>query len=113
MPFRATSIIWPDKRAPVKIPMEANMRMVLTLVTLLPIAEFRKLTASLLTPTIKSIMANKNNKATKTIKSEGFMLAFKSKIYGTDKKEAFMSIMQNVDYQQKVLFKNYNFFTKT
>tara|TARA_A100001015_G_scaffold235907_1_gene267854 strand:+ start:347 stop:472 length:126 start_codon:yes stop_codon:yes gene_type:complete len=41
------------------------------------------------------------------------MLAFKGKIYGTDKKEAFMSIMQNVDYQQKVLFENYNFFTKT
>ena len=45
-----------------KIPIPAMKRMVLNEAALAPTAEFRKLTASLLTPTIKSKTARTNRK---------------------------------------------------
>jgi hypothetical protein len=57
IPFRATSIIPLEKPAPTIIPMLAIIRMVLNEATFDPMAEFKKLTASLLTPTIRSTMA--------------------------------------------------------
>ena len=58
MPFRATSIIPLEKIDPAAIPTEATIMMVLNEMALDPTAEFKKLTASLLTPTIKSAMAS-------------------------------------------------------
>lgn len=57
MPFLATSIMPLENVAPNKIPKLATIRMVRKEATLDPIAELRKLTASLLTPTIKSMKA--------------------------------------------------------
>ena len=58
MPLRATSIIPLEVTAPTKTPKLAIINMFLVLITLEPIAEFKKLTASLLTPTIKSTIAS-------------------------------------------------------
>ena len=58
MPCRATSIIPADSIAPATIPTEATMRTVRNRATLAPMAEFIKLTASLLTPTNKSTTAS-------------------------------------------------------
>jgi len=63
IPFRATSIIPLEKIAPKAIPMLATIIMVLKETAFEPIAEFKKLTASLLTPTTKSAIA-KTPKAT-------------------------------------------------
>lgn len=57
MPLRATSIMPLEKMAPTKMPKLAMMRMFRNEMALDPIAEFKKLTASLLTPTIRSMMA--------------------------------------------------------
>ena len=57
MPFRATSIIPLEKIAPKAIPRLATIIMVLNEMAFEPIAEFKKLTASLLTPTTKSATA--------------------------------------------------------
>lgn len=54
IPLRATSIIPLENNAPKAIPKLANIIMVLKEMAFEPIAELRKLTASLLTPTIKS-----------------------------------------------------------
>ena len=54
MPFRATSIIPPEKQAPTSTPMEATVRITRTGAALEPMAELRKLTASFATPLIKS-----------------------------------------------------------
>ena len=51
MPWRATSIIPADMSAPVSTPIDAMTRMVLNVPALAPIADDKKLTASLLTPT--------------------------------------------------------------
>ncbi len=67
MPFLATSIIPDDENAPTIIPRLATIMMVLMVPALEPMAEFRKLTASLLTPTIKSNIASVN-KTTTTIR---------------------------------------------
>jgi len=48
--------------APIKTPVDAIIRTFLKDAALDPIAEFRKLTASLLTPTDKSKIANMNKK---------------------------------------------------
>ena len=57
MPFRATSIIPLENTAPIKIPKLATIIIVLKEITFEPIAEFKKFTASLLTPTTKSTAA--------------------------------------------------------
>jgi hypothetical protein len=74
MPFRAISMIPLENKEPRIIPHAAIIMIVLNEATLLPIAEFRKFTASLLTPTIKSITAKTSN--TPTIKSKIFISQF-------------------------------------
>lgn len=59
MPFRATSIMPLENEAPNSIPRLATISIVLKEAALEPMAELRKFTASLLTPTIKSIKASK------------------------------------------------------
>ena len=63
IPFLATSIIPLENTAPTAIPILATIIIVLNEIALEPIAEFKKLTASLLTPTTKSAIA-KTAKAT-------------------------------------------------
>ncbi|GGD20159.1 hypothetical protein GCM10011368_22580 [Hyunsoonleella pacifica] len=63
IPFLATSIIPLEVSAPTATPKLATIMMVLNETAFDPIAELRKFTASLLTPTIKSAIA-KNAKAT-------------------------------------------------
>ena len=67
IPFLATSIIPPANRAPIKIPKLAIIIMFLREATCDPIAEFKKLTASLLTPTTRSAKARTNNRITNII----------------------------------------------
>ena len=57
MPLRATSIMPLEVKAPTATPTLATIIMVLKETALDPIAEFKKLTASLLTPTTKSAIA--------------------------------------------------------
>ena len=57
IPFRATSIIPLEVIAPKNTPKLAMIMMFLTDIAFEPIAEFKKLTASLLTPTTKSTTA--------------------------------------------------------
>jgi hypothetical protein len=64
IPFRAISIIPLEKVAQKKIPIVATIIIVLREATLEPIEELRKLTASLLTPTIRSAMAKINRSIT-------------------------------------------------
>ena len=59
IPFLAISIIPLEDNAPTATPRLASIIIFLNEITLDPIAEFRKLTASLLTPTIKSLTARK------------------------------------------------------
>ena len=59
IPFLATSIIPLEKTAPTATPKLANIIIFLTDIALDPNAEFKKLTASLLTPTTKSPMAKR------------------------------------------------------
>ena len=59
IPFLAISIIPLEEIAPIATPKLARIIMFLKEITLDPIAEFKKLTASLLTPTIKSLIAKK------------------------------------------------------
>ena len=64
MPCRATSIIPALITAPTTTPMEAMSIMVLNFATFAPMAELRKFTASLLTPTKRSNTANTSRKTT-------------------------------------------------
>jgi hypothetical protein len=57
IPFLATSIIPLENTAPTKTPKLAIIIMFLKEMTFDPIAEFKKFTASLLTPTIRSATA--------------------------------------------------------
>ena len=57
IPLRATSIIPLDVKAPINTPKLAIIKIFLIEMALDPKAEFKKLMASLLTPTIKSITA--------------------------------------------------------
>ena len=59
IPFLAISIIPLEDNAPTATPRLASIIIFLNDITLDPIAEFRKFTASLLTPTIKSLTAKK------------------------------------------------------
>ena len=59
IPFLAISIIPLEDNAPTATPRLASIIIFLNDITLDPIAEFRKFTASLLTPTIKSLTARK------------------------------------------------------
>ena len=61
IPFRATSIIPLEKTAPTATPTLATIIMVRKEIAFEPIAEFKKFTASLLTPTTKSAMARNAN----------------------------------------------------
>ena len=61
IPFLATSIIPLENIAPTATPTLATIIMVLNEIALDPKAELRKFTASLLTPTIKSITAKSAN----------------------------------------------------
>ena len=58
IPLRATSIIPLDVIAPMNTPKLAIIIIFLTDIAFEPIAEFKKFTASLLTPTTKSTIAN-------------------------------------------------------
>ena len=60
MPCRAMSIMPLLIEAPTNTPMEATIRIVRKRATFAPIAEFRKFTASLLTPTMRSKTASMN-----------------------------------------------------
>jgi len=60
MPFLATSIIPLEKVDPAITPILAIISMVRNEATFEPMAEFRKFTASLLTPTTRSIIAREN-----------------------------------------------------
>ncbi len=64
IPFLAISIMPLLVVAPRKMPVPATIMMVLKVATLAPTAEFRKLTASLLTPTTKSKTASISRKIT-------------------------------------------------
>ena len=64
IPFLATSIIPLEKTAPTATPTLATIIIVLNEMAFEPIAEFKKLTASLLTPTTRSDAARMNNKTT-------------------------------------------------
>ena len=64
IPLRATSIIPFENKAPKAIPKLAKIIMFLKEIAFEPMAELRKFTASLLTPTIKSPIANRLNKTT-------------------------------------------------
>ena len=59
IPFLAISIIPLEETAPTATPILARIIIFLNEITFEPIAEFKKLTASLLTPTIKSLIASK------------------------------------------------------
>ena len=74
IPLRATSIIPLEVTAPKNTPKLAIIMMFLTEIALEPIAEFKKFTASLLTPTTKSTIA-KTAKAT-SIKIYGSPILF-------------------------------------
>jgi len=65
MPFRATSIMPLEKVAPTTIPRAAIIIITRSGATFEPIAEFRKLTASLLTPTTRSEIASANRTTTR------------------------------------------------
>ena len=58
IPFLATSIIPLEKIDPAAIPIEATIIIVLNEIAFDPTAEFKKFTASLLTPTIRSAIAS-------------------------------------------------------
>ena len=64
-PFRATSIIPSEETAPAITPIEAMIRIVLNEATFEPIAEFKKFAASLLTPTVRSMIARRNKTNTR------------------------------------------------
>ena len=66
MPCLATSIIPALITAPTSTPIEAMNMTVLNFATLAPMAELRKLTASLLTPTNRSNTARISRKTTIT-----------------------------------------------
>ena len=65
MPCRAMSIIPLLIVAPTNTPIDAIIKMVRKRATLAPIAEFKKFTASLLTPTTKSKTASMNRNTIK------------------------------------------------
>ena len=67
MPFRATSIIPLDVTTPTMMPIEATVRMVRMEATLEPMAEFRKLTASFVTPTKRPDTASRPRMTTMTV----------------------------------------------
>ena len=64
MPFRATSIIPFENTAPTRTPAAAMARIILKGAAFEPMAELRKFTASLLTPTIRSEIASRKRTAT-------------------------------------------------
>ena len=64
MPWRAISIIPLLIAAPINTPIDATISTRLNDAAFDPIAEFRKLTASLLTPTDRSNTASRNRKIT-------------------------------------------------
>jgi hypothetical protein len=64
IPFLATSIIPFEKAAPISTPIPAMRSIVLNGAAFEPMAELRKLTASLLTPIIRREMASMNKKPT-------------------------------------------------
>jgi hypothetical protein len=70
MPFRATSIIPLENVAPRSIPTLATINMVRKEATRDPMAELRKFTASLLTPTIKSTIAVRNKMIMRMVKKD-------------------------------------------
>ena len=65
-PFLATSIMPDEDRVPKTTPKLATIKMVRMLATFDPCAEFKKLTASLLTPTVKSMAAKTARMMTST-----------------------------------------------
>ncbi len=64
MPWRAISIMPLLIAAPINTPIEATMIMRLKEAAFVPIAELRKFTASLLTPTDRSNTASRNRNTT-------------------------------------------------
>lgn len=81
MPWRAMSIIPFDDAAPIKTPIEATIRMVRNGAALEPIAELRKLTASLLTPTERSKIARMKRKMMIPKNIVSMLLLFVAKLW--------------------------------
>ncbi|CAI8391541.1 MAG: Uncharacterised protein [Flavobacteriales bacterium] len=77
MPFLAISIIPLEDKAPNATPKLASIIIFLKEITFEPIAEFKKLTASLLTPTIRSKAASKTINPTMNM----YMLSRILKVY--------------------------------
>jgi hypothetical protein len=69
IPFLATSMRPEENTAPTKTPKPATTRIVRIGTALEPIAEFRKFTASLLTPTTRSAIARRNKRIIREIYS--------------------------------------------
>ncbi len=77
MPWRAISIIPLLITAPMKTPIAAMVRIVLNDAALAPSAEFRKFTASLLTPTNKSKIASTNKQTIIATKMKSIIFRYK------------------------------------
>ena len=69
IPFLATSMRPEENTAPTNTPRPATIRIVRMGTALEPMAEFKKFTASLLTPTTKSAMAKRNKRTIREIYS--------------------------------------------
>jgi len=78
IPFLATSIIPLEKVAPKSTPAAATISIMRSGATLAPIAELRKFTASLLTPTIKSDIASIKRTSTMIRKTLSIFRKFQS-----------------------------------
>lgn len=76
MPFRATSMMPSEKVDPMMMPIPAIIMIVFRGATLAPIAELRKLTASLTTPTIRLPKARETRKITARSSKLGIFLVF-------------------------------------
>ena len=74
MPLRATSIIPDENVAPNKTPQEATIIITAKGTMRVPTAEFKKLQASLLTPTNKSIAAKTSNRTTITMNNDSIII---------------------------------------
>src|SRR5690606_29477305 len=98
IPFLATSIIPLEKTAPIAIPRLATIKMVLKESALEPTAEFKKFTASLLTPTTKSAIAK--NKRAMIIKKYISSIVFQDKVC------KYPNSVYRMCYLKVMLFKN-------
>jgi len=97
IPRFAISINPPDEAAPTKMPIDATIIIVRNVPARLPIADVRKLTASLLTPTTRSNSAMPSSRMTKSKKMFSmfrFQSYFRSHCLHYAQKPAIRSIIQ-------------------